>query len=123
MSNLLPNTRKLVVGIREMKEVEVYPLSFGQQKKFADKIASALNEFSEKNEEDLAVTDMAQMILTLIEDNIVALSEMVIEGGIDVDNITNDQVVELATIIYEMNYEGASKNVLNLVNRMKNILT
>lgn len=123
MSKLLPNTRKLVVGIREMKEVEVYPLSFGQQKKFADKVASALNEFSEKNEEDLAVTDMAQMILTLIEDNIVALSEMVIEGGIDVDNITNDQVVELATIIYEMNYEGASKNVLNLVNRMKNILT
>ncbi len=123
MSKLLPNTRKLVVGIREMKEVEVYPLSFGQQKKFADKVASALNEFSEKNEEDLAVTDMAQMILTLIEDNIVALSEMVIEGGIDVENITNDQVVELATIIYEMNYEGASKNVLNLVNRMKNILT
>jgi hypothetical protein len=123
MSKLLPNTRKLVVGIREMKEVEVYPLSFGQQKKFADKVASALNEFSEKNEEDLAVTDMAQMILTLIEDNIVALSEMVIEGGIDVESITNDQVVELATIIYEMNYEGASKNVLNLVNRMKNILT
>ena len=123
MSKLLPNTRKLVVGIREMKEVEVYPLSFGQQKKFADKIASALNEFSEKNEEDLAVTDMAQMILTLIEDNIIILSEMVIEGGINVENITNDQVVELATIIYEMNYEGASKNVLNLVNRMKNILT
>jgi hypothetical protein len=123
MSDLVVETRKMVIGIREPKEVEIFPLSFADQKKFATKIADILAAFSQEKVEELSVIDMAEKIILLIEDNIKEISGMVIQGGVDLDKVTNEQIVDLCTHVYEMNYDGSIKKVKALVQRLAEVWT
>jgi hypothetical protein len=124
MSELIVETRKVKVGIKKVEEFEIYPLSFGQQRKFAAKIGEMISEFAEKSEDaEISTVDMVNMIMQLIEDNIVEIVKMVADYEIDLDNITNDQVVDIANHIYEMNYEGSLKNMMSLKKKVVSLWT
>jgi hypothetical protein len=124
MSELIVETRKVKVGIKKVEEFEIYPLSFGQQRKFATKIGEMISEFAEKSEDaEISTVDMVNMIMQLIEDNIVEIVKMVADYEIDLDNITNDQVVDIANHIYEMNYEGSLKNMMSLKKKVVSLWT
>jgi hypothetical protein len=124
MSELIVETRKVKVGIKKVEEFEIYPLSFGQQRKFATKIGEMISEFAEKSEDaEISTVDMVNMIMQLIEDNIVEIVKMVADYEIDLDNITNDQVVDIANHIYEMNYSGALKNMMSLKKKVVSLWT
>lgn len=119
MSKLIVETKKMQIGIRKVEEIEIYPLSFGQQRKFATKVGEMLSEFAEKSEENTSTVDMVNLIFRLIEQNLSEVVKMVADTEIDLDNISNDQVVELCTHIYDMNYCGAVKNLLSLRTRIQ----
>jgi wyosine [tRNA(Phe)-imidazoG37] synthetase (radical SAM superfamily) len=121
MSELMIETRSQWVGIREPKEIIIYPISIGQQKKFADKISKMLEDFSKQSENDLAITDMVNLIITLIEENVDEIAKMVVEGEVDFSEASNNQLVEFCNNIYEMNYEGSLKNIKNLVEKVKSV--
>jgi wyosine [tRNA(Phe)-imidazoG37] synthetase (radical SAM superfamily) len=121
MSELMIETRSQLVGIREPKEITIYPISIGQQKKFADKISKMLEDFSKQSENDLAITDMVNLIITLIEENVDEIAKMVVEGEVDFSEASNNQLVEFCNNIYEMNYEGSLKNIKNLVEKVKSV--
>jgi len=122
MSELIVETREMEVGIKNLKKITIYPLSFAAQKKFAGKIAELIEEFSKQAEDDESSTlKMVNLIIGLLEENIVEISNLVTEDDIDLENVTNDQILDLCTNIYEMNYEGAGKKVKKLMENVKSL--
>ena len=123
MSSLVVETRKMIIGIKQPKEIEIFPLSFGQQKKFADQIGKALVTFSETAEDGLSFVDMVKMILQLIEENVTDIFTMVTEEELDLDKVTNTQLADFCNIVYEMNFEESLKKVNSLVEKVKKAWT
>jgi hypothetical protein len=114
----------MVVGVRELKEITIFPLSYGDMKKFTDKISEVIKDFAEKQEEGEENTlNTIRSILTLIEENLVDISNMVCEEPLDVDKMTNEQVVEFCEKVYDLNFEGASKKFQSLKAKVVSLWT
>jgi hypothetical protein len=117
-SKLNPAIRTTTIGVRILREIKIYPLSIGEQKELADIIIDAMVAFSKENENTIS---NAYHIVGMISDNLSRIITCVSdEKGEDViKDITNDQALDIAEIVYEMNYGGNSeKKFKNLVNKI-----
>ena len=130
MAILNPKIRKLEIGIRELKEVTIYPLSMGNQITATNLISEILASIMPEDEPEGSVvkkdptTDLTLVtgIIKAIENNLPKILEFVSdEGEVTVDNLDNEQFSRLAEIIYEANYEGAIKNLQALYSRAKSL--
>jgi len=141
MTTINPQISIVTVGIRSTREVTIYPLSLADQGKMArtlsgvfQSVMDALSSMeadvaaAEKDEgtiekvaKQLANIDIAETIVSIIQENIEAILELVVDPSerIGMDEITNAQFYELIELIYEVNYEGASKNFLALWKRAR----
>jgi hypothetical protein len=122
MSNIDVETRELTVGIKTRESVKIYPLSFAAQKEFTKQISEMLETFAKK-EQDASTIDIVKMIFQLIEDNLIKIMKLVADYDVELNNIDNNQISELCTIIFEMNYETPVKNVQSLKKRISDLWT
>ena len=144
---LNPRRRVLEVGTRQLREITLWPLAFRSQLELKDIVIASAQEFfmtvlpkklSEAQEAKASgvgdvlksVTEVETMeyikfFVDQIEKNIAAVLALAIDEDEDPEEILkdadNDQVTLMATIIFEANFEGASKNVKSLVSKMKEV--
>ena len=144
---LNPRRRVLEVGTRQLREITLWPLAFTSQLELKDIIIASAQEFfmtilperliEAKKAEDLGLeglltnpTEVETMeyikfFVGQIEKNISEVLALALDKEEDPEAILkdadNDQVSLMATIIFEANFEGASKNVKSLVSKMKEV--
>ena len=123
--NYNPQIETVEIGVRNLQEIKIYPMSIADQVQFGVTIKKGLAEFfkNAKNlKDDVAV---AGFVIDLLKDNLPKLLSFVIDepGKAEekLKDITNVQASKIATIMYEANYEEASKNLKGLFEKMKNL--
>jgi len=110
-----------MIGIRELKKITIYPLSLADEFKMTELIATVVSEVASADDSEDGV--LLLKIITAVKNNIKELLQYVLEPGTPVDeilhDITNDQVMEIATIIFEVNYANSIKNFKDLIKKAK----
>jgi hypothetical protein len=117
-AKLNPQIVDIEIGIREMRKITVYPLSMRDQLKLTDMITTAVNEqLQQSGGGDLP---LMTFIIRLIQDNIGQLITMVTDEKEDVlDDMSNMQAVEVANVLFDVNYGAVSKNFKSLSEKVK----
>lgn len=130
MGKLNPQICTVEVGIKSLREVTIFPLSLADQAKTARILSKAFQEvmgklasFEEEDEssdkddlvsmaKQLSDIDIMEFVLSAIQENLEVILKLVVdnEEKISMEELTNEQFYELVKIIYEVNYENASKN-------------
>jgi len=124
--NINPQITSVFVGTRDLREVPIYPLSLADELKFSDIITKELTNYFKSTSglgEEESNMAMAAAILKMIKANIPRLLELVTDpnGRIKLSELTNSQAVEMALLIYDVNFDSLSKNVKSLSEKIKKV--
>lgn len=117
-----PQIASLEIGTRNLRTIKIYPLSFGDQLEMTDLITETIQKFLEARGEKLQEDNIefVQFVLNLLRNNLTKVIKLISdEDEKMLKEITNLQVTELVTIIYEMNYEESIKNARSLVEKIQ----
>ncbi len=117
-ARLNPEISKATVGVRELKEITVYPLSMADQLSMTNLISEAIKGFFER--EDTSDVEFAKFLSDLIQKNLETILTMITdEGQADLGDITNNQAVEIAETVYEVTFGSLVKKVKSLLEKVK----
>ena len=129
MNDLNPLHKSTTIGLREAKEIIIYPLSVGEQLKLTDIITEFLRKYfgTEDGTEKTAAESMGDIALInelveVIKDNvgkIITLTTDAEDADEILDDMTNDQLMDFVTIVYDMNFESARKKLMSLIQKVK----
>lgn len=116
-----PQITTAIIGVREMREIKIYPLSIADQLEVTDLIAGPLGQFSEADDQSDSV--FIALILDTLKKNLSKVLTMATDedGTKIMKDLTNKQAVDIGNILYEVNYEPLSKNVKSLWEKIKTI--
>ena len=118
-----PKARKFEIGIREIREITIWPLSLADEISFSEKIVSLVDGFDKSVLSDGEPSDVkaTAYIIEAIQNNLVELLVYVTDDKVSLSDLDNEQFVDLCTIIFEMNFDGAAGKIKRLLNRIKNL--
>lgn len=119
---LNPQIASLEIGIRNLRTIKIYPLSFGDQLEMTDLITETIQKFIEARGDKLQEdnVEFVQFIIDLLRKNLSKIIRLISdEEDTLLKEITNVQVVDMVNIIYEMNYEESIKNAQSLFEKIK----
>jgi len=120
MSELIPTSEKIVLGIRNPQERTIYPLSWHDMKKVQEVFFSVITGAVNLSDSGYTQEQVYQYILGRISDRIGEILDMIVDGEkVDEKELSLKQVTELAVLIYSMNFEGISKNVEGLLQKIE----
>lgn len=105
---------EIVVGIRQLKKCTIYPLSFTDIRALKGLIISLFQNTTELRKQDLDLQIIGNFIVSVLEENIVTITNMVLSEAVSEDELTLHQISEIAKQVYLMNFEGSIKNFLSL---------
>lgn len=116
MKKLNPEIREVEIGIRELRKIKVYPLSFRDQEKCSALISESLQKFMNlKDQSDIA---FVSLVVDMISKNAKKILALVVDkedlGGDILGETSNGQLLTIAETIYEVNYEALQKKVRGL---------
>ena len=119
-TQLNPQIATATIGVRNLREIEIFPLSVGDQLSMTSVINEALSTFAD-TVEDMEIAGVAVQLLT---QNIPLILEFVIdedEEKVDhvLKDLTNEQAASIAEIVYEQNYKSLLAKVQGLVEKVK----
>jgi hypothetical protein len=118
-ARLNPDIRTMEIGVRELEEITIYPLSMADQLEVTDIITKALREFFDQGGADISEYDFASYVVDLIKGNLATILEMIVdEGASKLKDITNNQAVEIAETVYEVNFGSLVKKVKSLLEKV-----
>ena len=131
MSKLNPPIMEVQIGIRELRTVKIYPLSIYDQLQMTDLLVLAFQEIvasldgKDLDKDSASNIQFVEKILEVLKTNIDKFLELStdIKENVTTKEITNDQFLDIANIIYEVNYSNFSKNLKDLTNKMKGAWT
>ena len=120
MNTINPDIKEVMVGVRNLRKLQIFPLSVIDQFKLTDLFTEVLGSLISKDiKQDVA---LIVFFTNILRSNLPKILELVIDESEDVKNligeITNNQLTDIAKTIYEVNYSYISKNVSGL---LKNI--
>jgi hypothetical protein len=102
---LNPETRELVVGIRDAEMIKVYPLSYFDQKNIGEAVVTYLSKNSKALQKggDL---DFIGSLAIILEEKLPFLLEKCVDMPADkfMANTTAGQIMEFVTIVMEVNF-------------------
>lgn len=119
---LNPQIANLEIGIRNLRTIKIYPLSFGDQLEMTDLITETIQKFIEARGDKLREdnVEFVQFIIDLLRKNLSKIIKLISdEEDTLLKEITNVQVVDMVNKIYEMNYEESVKNAQSLFEKIK----
>lgn len=124
---LNPQIKTISIGVSALQEIKIFPLSISDQMKLTELMKDVVLRFLEgkkerKDKDNIAIIDE---LAAIIQENVVKILAFVCPEQPEniLDLLTNSQLAEIATIIYEDNYGGPIKNVLSLFKKEKAVLT
>lgn len=120
---LNPRIQKIELGIMDMKEFTIYPLSLASEFKVSDIIAKAADAIADLPEGPGSEVTVVQVALEHIKENLGGILEMITkeDNRPVLDEIDNVQFSELAELIFDMNFTGAVKNFQGLIVKIKGL--
>ena len=123
-SNLNPEIQQVKVGVRKLREIDVYPLSVGDQFKMSDILTGALQGFVSATSGENADLVVASVLAEAIKQNLGKVLALVIDEK-DFKNeetfladITNNQLADIAVIVYETNYAPLQKKIRGILEKV-----
>jgi hypothetical protein len=120
MEILNPDIKEVLVGVRKLRKIQLYPLSVVDQFKVTDLFQEALGAFLVTKNMDN--TQLIALFIHVFKSNLPKVLSLVIDPEEDIDTllaeITNNQLSDIVTIIYKSNYEVISKNVGGLLKNL-----
>jgi hypothetical protein len=138
MSKINPQITTIEVGVRELREVTIFPLSFADQTRTARILAKVFQEVMDRLAslgeglpegegslpfiaKQLSNIDIMEFVASTIQENIEIILQLVVDPHekIALDELTNEQLYTLVEMIYEVNYEATSKNFIALGKRAR----
>jgi hypothetical protein len=120
MKKLNPDIEAVEIGIRDLRVINLYPLSYRDQQKASGLITEALQRFTLVNQGD----DMAFVatFIDLLSKNLEKVLALVVDpkdmGDDILAELTNSQILEICQVIYEVNFEALQKKVKGLFGTM-----
>lgn len=122
-SSLVPIQKEVIIGIRNPQKRKIYPLSWHDMKEVQTIFFSTISGAVNLSDSGYSQEQVYQYVLSKISDHLGDILNMVVDGDpIDEKEISIDQATELATILFDMNFEGISKNVKSLLQKMENLV-
>ena len=128
MQELNPLHKSTTIGLREVKEIIIYPLSVGEQLKLTDIITDFLRKYfgaedgtvakAESMEDIALINELVEVIRENIG-KVIVLTTDAEDADEILDNMTNDQLMDFVDIVYDMNFESARKKLQNLIQKVK----
>lgn len=115
-----PQIKKVEIGVRDLREINVLPLSIGDQTELSEIISKAVKSFVESG--NLADEAFIAGVLELLSTNISKILKLITDDKTApkqlLKEITNNQALRIAEIVYEENYSQIVKKVQGLVEKM-----
>lgn len=113
MSNLNPRICTTHIGLKELREITIYPLSVGMQAKTVELVTLLINRIADNSLEGLSDIELAEMFGGSIIENITKILEFVADpkDAVTVDEIDNTQMVEIISIIVKNNFGDSVKKL------------
>jgi len=116
-SRINPQITSFDIGTRTLRTIKIYPASFGDQLELTDLITKTVQHFFSSREELEEKNDieMVHFFVELFRENFAKIIDLVTYNEEDIlKQVTNSQIIELAEIVYEMNYGDSLKKVQSL---------
>jgi hypothetical protein len=129
LQKLNPEIKVVQVGVREIKPVHIYPLSMKDHMDLFDMLGKTILTLGESydfqnlgDEESIGVA--VKFIQEIIMENLVKILEFVTDESErpTLDELTNNQFMEIANNVFEVNYEGFVKNLKNLTQKIRGMM-
>ena len=123
-NKLNPDIKKLDVGVKTLRTVDILPLSMADQGKMTEIIAEAMATFLQHDMDSLKDLQVVTVMVKLIKDNIEKMLPLVLDDGVTVtlEELTNNQFSQLVDYIFEVNYEGIIGNFQKLAEKVRKVL-
>ena len=120
---LNPRITSIEIGTRSLRKITIYPLSMAAELELSDLITEVLQEFyAAQNQDDLA---FISVIVNLVKENLSKILEKITDEDVNGEDlfkeIDNNQAVELAEKIFEMNFAGAIKKAMGLFEKARSL--
>jgi len=118
-----PQIKKLTIGIRKLRDISIYPLSVRDQLKLSEIIVGGIKEFY-GTDDDKSDAAIGAWLMGMVEKNMDKILGFIVDkteiGELDLfSEMSNDQLVSLVDIIYDVNYGSISKKVKDLLAKVK----
>lgn len=131
LEELNPKVGKAIIGVRKIRrKIDIYPLSLGDQIRFSDRLTEAVQKFTASGPGAITELTTAKFLVQAISEHLDALlalctdkDEMqsaLVDLGVSqlTDAMTNEQLLDIAEIIYQINYEVALKKGKSLFEKI-----
>ena len=122
---LNPDIKEAKIGVRRLRKIKIYPLSAKDQFELTDLVTGSLQGFLSLGQKGLSDVDFVREIVGLIRNNIDKILKLTTdekEVGEDVlSNMTNNQAIEIAEIIYSVNFATLQKKVADLLKQLPSL--
>lgn len=121
-TSLKNDVRKITIGIKEPRDITIYPLSLQDQLDLLDKVSGYIQTFGKDLDFNEITNEQAIALIrdVIVENLTLILSYVTTEKDRpELRELTNNQFYAIIEIVYEVNFEGALKNSKNLFQRMK----
>ncbi len=119
MQLLNPQIAELEVGVRQLRTIKIYPLSMSDQLKTTGLIVETIQQLFKERETDNFT--FAESVRQTVEVNLGKILTYITDDGESLmSEITNAQAVDIAEVIYAVNYgEVLEKKVKNLIEKIR----
>lgn len=117
---LNPAIKEATIGIRKLRKIKIYPLSMADQIEFTGLVISSVVTIFETVKGGVENIAFAHHLYTLIKENIGKLLVYITdEGEALLKELSNEQALAIAEIVYEVNYGIMEKKAVPFVERLR----
>lgn len=122
---LNPQIAKAEIGRRNLRNIEIFPLSVGDQLSMTSIIGEAVALLDSSGGGDI---EMAGVLLQILKDNVPLILGFVIDDEKEnveelLKDITNDQAIKIAEIVFEQNFASLVKKVQGLFEKVNEMMS
>lgn len=118
---LNPDIKEVKIGVRRLRKIKIYPLSAKDQFELSDLVAGGLKHFLSLGQH-MSDVDFVKESLGLIRENFERIAALITDpkdmGEHILGDLTNNQIAEIAGIVYEVNYASLQKKVTGLLKHL-----
>jgi len=117
--NLAPDIRKTIIGVREAKDLTLYPVSIASENELLNDFINIFSSFTEF--QGMSDSEVGVQIKNYIFDNLENVLSHVTDEPPELSDITNMQLLAICEIIFEVNFEVLLKNLPGFVEKMSQL--
>lgn len=148
MEKINPKAVRFTIGVRNQKDITLYPLSLADEIEFSEKILGIVRGYDdvvnpvmpEIPEDDENISDkiqdfitseeamestevrIAEYVIKAIRENLLELLKYATDDDVTLKDLDNEQFVELCDVLYTMNFEGAAGKFKSLLLKVRKLL-